>query len=157
MKKLKYFLTLSAIAALYSSCANPNTVFDENKAIPNRNWAYTDPLRYDVKIDDAAPLYNIYLNLRVTGYYKYSNIFIIFRRAGHGKKAQATRYEFKLAKPDGEWLGAGSGNLYSYRFVLLKGYKFPENGVYHIEIEQNMRDNPLREVSDAGLCVEKSK
>ncbi|MCD8741485.1 gliding motility lipoprotein GldH [Mucilaginibacter roseus] len=157
MKKLKYLLTLTAITALFSSCANPNTVLDENKAIPNHNWAYTDPLKYDVKIDDAALLYNIYLNLRVTGDYKYSNIFIIFRRAGHGKKAQATRYEFKLAKPDGEWLGAGSGNLYSYRFVLLKGHKFPEKGVYHVEIEQNMRDNPLREISDAGLCVEKAK
>ena len=32
-------------------------------------------------------------------------------------------------------------------------YKFPAKGVYHFYIEQNMRDNPLREVSDVGLRV----
>jgi gliding motility-associated lipoprotein GldH len=110
-----------------------------------------------VKIDDETSLYNIYFNLRVTADYKYSNIFIILHRGGNGKKMEATRYEFKLANPDGEWLGAGSGNLYSYRFALRTKHKFATKGIYRFELEQNMRDNPLRQINDAGLRIEKAK
>ncbi|RVU01306.1 gliding motility lipoprotein GldH [Mucilaginibacter limnophilus] len=145
------------LALLLGGCANPNTIIDDNKEIPNHNWAYVNRAAYDVQIDDPNSLYNIYCNLRITADYKYSNIFIIFRRGEHGKKPQATRYEFKLANPDGEWLGAGSGNVYSYRFKLLTNYKLPAKGKYHFELEQNMRDNPLKGVSDAGITIEKVK
>ncbi len=156
MKTLRQFLYVLTGLALLAGCANPNTIIDDNKALPHHNWAYTNALKYDVKIDDASIPYNIFLNLRVTGDYKYSNMFVLLKRGAHGGKLQTTRFEFKLANPDGQWLGAGSGNLYSYRFLLLSKYKFPSKGLYHFEIEQNMRDNPLREVSDAGICIEKA-
>ncbi|MBC7758415.1 MAG: gliding motility lipoprotein GldH, partial [Phormidesmis sp. FL-bin-119] len=63
--------------------------------------------------------------------------------------------EFKLALPDGEWLGSGSGNLYSYQIPLKENFKFTLKGKYVIELEQNMRDNPLDHVSDVGVRVEK--
>ena len=68
-----------------------------------------------------------------------------------------TRFEIKLADLDGEWLGKGSGNLYSYQVSALTNFKFPEKGTYTFSIEQNMRDNPLHEVNDVGLRVEKAK
>ncbi|RYY34758.1 MAG: gliding motility lipoprotein GldH [Sphingobacteriaceae bacterium] len=154
---MRYFgiSLLAFITLLLNSCANPDTIIDENKEIPNHNWAYVNKAGYDVQIDEPNALYNVYFNLRVTADYKYSNIFIIFRRAEHGKKEESTRYEFKLANPDGEWLGAGSGNVYSYRFKLRTNYKFQTKGKYHFEVEQNMRDNPLKGVSDAGIAIEK--
>jgi gliding motility-associated lipoprotein GldH len=154
IKHTGIFLLVIA-AAFLSGCANPDIIVDENKQIPNHNWAYVNKAAYDVQIDDPNALYNIYFNLRVTADYKYSNIFIVFRRAAHGNKAESTRYEFKLANPDGEWLGAGSGNVYSYRFKLRTNHKFPAKGKYHFEVEQNMRDNPLKGVSDAGIAIEK--
>ena len=66
------------------------------------------------------------------------------------------RYELKLASNTGEWLGSGSGSLYSYQ-IPFKTIRFPAKGIYNFEIEQNMRDNPLHEVSDIGLRVEKVK
>lgn len=156
MKRYFSFLLLVIVAQL-TGCADPNTVIDKNIELPGHNWSYVNRLKYDVKIDDEKALYNIYFNLRVTADYKYSNIFIVFHRGGNGKKMQATRYEFKLANPNGEWLGAGSGNLYSYKFVLRTNQKFDAKGTYRFELEQNMRDNPLREISDAGLRIEKAK
>ncbi|MEO6148607.1 MAG: gliding motility lipoprotein GldH [Mucilaginibacter sp.] len=145
---MRVFLILLYIV-FAAGCADPGAVLDRNVELPGHNWSYANKLKYDIKIDDETALYNLYFNLRVTGGYKYSNIFVIFN---HGKGK--TRYEFKLANPDGEWLGAGAGNLYAYRFPLRTQYKFPAKGTYHFEIEQNMRDNPLHEVSDAGLRVE---
>ncbi|RYZ97605.1 MAG: gliding motility lipoprotein GldH [Sphingobacteriaceae bacterium] len=143
---------LFVLIVLAAGCTDPGRVIDSNIEIPKHNWSYVNKLKYDVKIDDETVPYNLYFNLRVTGGYKYANIFIVFN---HGKGK--TRYEFKLANPDGEWLGSGAGNLYSYRFPLRTQYKFPAKGVYHFEIEQNMRDNPLHEVSDAGFRVAKAK
>ncbi|MBK0379999.1 gliding motility lipoprotein GldH [Mucilaginibacter segetis] len=145
------------IIVLVQSCTDPLSVFDQNKPVPNHNWAYVNRVRYNVKIDDPSIPYNIYFNLRVTGGYKYSNIFVLFFESGVNNSTVKTRHEFKLASPDGEWLGSGSGNLYSYQLPLLIGHKFPATGVYHFEVEQNMRDNPLHEVSDIGLRVEKMK
>jgi gliding motility-associated lipoprotein GldH len=53
-------------------------------------------------------------------------------------------------------LGSGSGNLYSYQIIFKTGQRFPAKGTYHFELEQNMRDNPLHEVSDMGIRVEKA-
>jgi gliding motility-associated lipoprotein GldH len=46
--------------------------------------------------------------------------------------------------------------LYSYQVPFLIDYKFPVKGTYTFVIEQNMRDNPLREVNDVGIRVEKN-
>ncbi|MDB5285918.1 MAG: gliding motility lipoprotein GldH [Mucilaginibacter sp.] len=138
-------------------CTDPKTVIDQNTELPNHNWAYINRIKYNVKIDDETVPYNLYFNLRVTGSYRYSNIFVLFHQTSPGKKTATTRYEYKLANKDGEWLGSGSGNLYSYQMPLRTQYKFPAKGVYHFEIEQNMRDNPLHEVGDVGLRVEKAK
>lgn len=144
-------LTLS----LLSGCSDPNGIFDQNTEIPNHNWAYVNPIKYDVKVDDAAVPYNLYLNLRVSGDYRYSNLFVLVHIAGPKLKPEVRRYEVKLANAEGEWLGSGSGNLYSYQVFIKTNYRFPTTGTYHFAIEQNMRDNPLHEVSDAGLRVEK--
>ncbi len=136
-------------------CYDPSTVFDQNTEIVNRNWSYANKIKYDVEIKDTSVLYNLYLNLRVTGDYKYANMFVLISQNIAGTKPVAIRYEFKLANPDGEWTGKGTGNIYSYQTLFKPQYKFPARGVYHFELEQNMRDNPLHEVSDVGIRVAK--
>lgn len=154
----KIFLgALPLMATLFlSGCTDSNAILDLNTPIDNHNWSYANRVKNAVKIDDASIPYNLYINLRVTGEYKYSNIFVLIHRNGPKLKG-VTRYEVKLAELDGEWLGQGSGNLYSYQVPFLTDFKFPEKGTYTFEIEQNMRDNPLHEVNDVGLRVEKAK
>ena len=149
-----YAAVLLFIVVCAAGCTDANTVLDHNTEIANKNWSYQNKIGYNVKIDDASVTYNLYLNLRVTGDYKYANLFTLI--SNPDKPGAVLRYEFKLANPDGEWLGQGSGNLYSFQIPFRKAYKFPAAGIYHIRIEQNMRDNPLHEVSDVGLRVEKT-
>jgi len=153
--KISYLLPLLLIAITFGSCTDKNAIIDENIEIANHNWIYGNLVKFDVKIDDPAIAYNLYFNLRVTADYRYSNIFILLHQRGPGIKDTANRMEFKLADANGEWYGTGSGNLYSYQMMFLSAYRFPAKGIYHFAIEQNMRDNPLHEVSDVGLRVEK--
>jgi len=145
------FLTLGL-----TSCKDSETVVDTNIELDKRNWSYTEKIRVPVKIESTDSPYNLYLNLRHTGDYKYSNIFLLIHIISPQGKKSTERREFKLALPDGEWLGSGSGNRYSYQIKFKEKYKFPVKGTYIIELEQNMRDNPLDHVTDAGIRVEKA-
>ncbi len=156
MNRVSIFSCLTlfgAILLLTPGCTDNRAFIDQNTAVADHNWSYLNKFKYDVKIDDEKKAYNLYMNLRVTADYKYSNLFVLITQSGPDKRSKTTRYELKLASRDGEWLGAGSGNLYSYQLPFKTNYKFPAKGVYHFYIEQNMRDNPLREVSDVGLRV----
>jgi len=149
-------MMFSACVALLSGCTDKNAVMDESVEIANHNWTYINTTKFSFKIDDEKVPYNLYMNLRVTGDYKYSNIFVLISQSGPGVKNAQQRYEMRLATKGGEWLGKGSGNLYSYQEPFLVNHLFPAKGTYTFIIEQNMRDNPLREVSDVGLRVEKA-
>jgi gliding motility-associated lipoprotein GldH len=144
-------------SVMFTGCTDPKSLIDQNTPVTDHNWTYAVKYSYAVKIADEKSLYNVYMNLRVTANYKYSNLFVLIAETGPDNKSKITRYELKLADKDGEWLGQGSGNLYSYQVPFRTNYKFPSKGVYHFTIEQNMRDNPLREVSDVGLRVEKAQ
>ena len=152
-----FYFVFAAVMMTASGCTDRNAIIDQNTAIPDHNWSYPDKIKYAVKIDDEKAAYNLYMNLRVTADYKYSNLFVLISQTGPAKKTIVKRYELKLATKDGEWLGDGSGNLYSYQVSFLTNYKFAAKGVYTFSIEQNMRDNPLRDVSDVGLRVEKAQ
>jgi gliding motility-associated lipoprotein GldH len=152
------FYVIGALVLATTGCSDPKRVMDENTSINNQNWIYGNKIKFDVEIKDAALLYNLYLNVRVTANYRYSNMFVlVYQNGGPVQKATSTRYELKLASATGEWLGKGSGSMYSYQVPFKQQYRFPAAGKYHFEIEQNMRDNPLRSVSDVGLRVEKAE
>ena len=140
------------LCILLSGC-DTDTLVDVNLTMPSRNWTYVNKVKAVVVVADHNQPLDIYFNLRHTNDYRYSNIFVLLHINGAGQKESTIRYQFKLAQPDGKWNGAGSGNIFGYTFRLLTDYKFPINGKYELEVEQNMRDNPLREISDAGITV----
>lgn len=151
MNKLKLFVLLF-IGIAAASC-NTNNLADVNVEMPKRNWSYVNTVKATVDVTDNTKPYSVYFKFRHTANYRYSNVFILLHIKGPHNKTQTKRYEYRLARSDGQWLGSGSGNLFTYKFNLLSNYNFPEKGKYEFEIEQNMRDNPLKEVSDAGLAV----
>ncbi len=147
-----FFLILEG----FSACQDTQTIADNNLEIPGQNWSYTEKVQVPVTIENADIPYNLYVNLRHTSSYKYSNIFLLVHITSPNGKRITERKEFRLALPDGEWLGSGSGNMYSYQIPFKETYRFSLKGKYLIELEQNMRDNPLDYVSDAGVRVEKA-
>ncbi|PWS27970.1 gliding motility lipoprotein GldH [Pedobacter yonginense] len=138
------------LASLFSGCTA--NVIDSNVEIPEHKWTYRNHIISPFEIKDNSKAYNIFFKLRHTADYKYANLYIL-AHFKDGKNKTTRRYQFKLAKNDGEWLGSGSGNIFTYTFPMLTNYRFPHKGKYEIEIEQNMRDNPLLEISDAGVLV----
>ena len=90
--KITYLLPVLLLFLLLGSCTDSNSVIDKNTGIDNHNWSYDNLVRFDVKIDNEKTPYNLYLNLRVTGDYKYSNIFVLLHQTGPNNKPAVTRY-----------------------------------------------------------------
>jgi gliding motility-associated lipoprotein GldH len=152
MNKIKYYFFLAIIGIAAMGC-DTNNLADLNVSMPKRNWSYVNKVKARVEIKDHTKPHTVYFKLRHTADYRYSNIFVLLHVKAPGQKKTTRRFEYKLAESDGQWLGSGSGNLFTYKLNMLTNYQFPANGVYEFEIEQNMRDNPLKEVSDAGITV----
>lgn len=67
------------------------------------------------------------------------------------------RVHIVLAEPSGKWLGRGMGEIYEQRmkFSLGDSITFRKPGTYEVSLEQNMRINPLPDILNVGLRVEK--
>ena len=153
MNNFKVLLLPVVMIALVLSGCQTNAIVDSNVAMPSRNWTYANKVKVNVEITDSSKPYDIRFKLRHTADYGYSNIFVLLHIKGGNQKLRTRRFEYRLAQPDGQWNGSGSGDLFTYSLPLLTNYRFPEPGNYLLEIEQNMRDNPLKEISDAGIAV----
>lgn len=68
------------------------------------------------------------------------------------------RVNIVLAEPNGKWLGRGMDEIWEQRMFLKlsDSFRFNKLGTYQIAFEQNMRVNPLSEVLNIGIRVEKT-
>lgn len=155
MKLTGTLLLLFCLSGIFISC-NPDVILEENTSFERNKWFYSNRPVYYVTVEDTISPYTIFFKVRHTGNYKYSNLFILFTVKGPDKPEETQQYEFRLANPDGMWLGSGLGDIYSNRIVIAENIRFPRKGTYKFIIAQNMRDNPLSEIEDIGLRVEKN-
>ncbi|HNU49139.1 MAG TPA: gliding motility lipoprotein GldH [Bacteroidia bacterium] len=155
-KSLLRYLIAGVVIIVFASC-NQQYHFEENKSIKGSNWDFSEPISFDVNIDDTLTAYNMYINVRNQGNYRFSNLFLFINT--HLPQGQHLRdtVEITLATPDGAWLGKGIGDLYSNRYLFRKNFRFPQKGDYHFELIQAMRVNPLPGILDAGIRIEKTK
>ncbi|PST85007.1 gliding motility lipoprotein GldH [Pedobacter yulinensis] len=127
---------------------------DTNEVLPGRKWSYTNKLKVSFSVTDASVPYNMWFRFRHTASYAYSDLYILVHYYYPGQAKKTKRYHVGVAGADGMWLGSGSGNFYTRMFTLMRAGRFPAKGNYTIEVEQNMKDNPLREITDAGIVIE---
>lgn len=141
-----------AILGVLASCSD-GAFYEKNVAIADRSWEYRDVPTFEVKVEDNKAKYDIYINVRHTNQYDFSNLFLLLHQQGKGIKDTAYRHEISLAELDGRWKGKTAGSLVEVQHLALTDFVFPDTGSYIFRIEQNMRKNPLKEINDVGLKV----
>lgn len=139
---------------LFVAACKPAMRTDTNEVLPGRKWSYAHKLKASFSVTDPAVAYNMSFRFRHTASYAYSDLYILVHYYYPAQPKLTKRYHIRVAGADGVWLGSGSGNLYTRVFPLLNAVRFPKAGNYAVEIEQNMKDNPLREITDAGILLE---
>lgn len=150
------FAALTIFSVLLIASCDDARVYEENLPVPGAQWDQNEPLSFTVEIIDTAQSYNVYLNIRNAGTYRYSNLFLFVNTFAPGGGVQRDTVELTLAADDGKWLGSGLGDLKSSSTLFKRDVRFPISGVYRIELVQAMRINPLEGIHDAGIRVEKA-
>ncbi len=130
-------------------------IYQKNISIPGYNWDYDFHPSFQFKITDTAARYNIFVTVRHTNAYPYSNLWLLIYSNYSGVKPKSKRVELPLADKEGRWLGSGMGDIYEHRIPIQENARFSKTGVYHFSFEQNMRLNPLPNIMSVGLRIEK--
>ena len=71
---------------------------------------------------------------------------------------QKVQYELPLASKEKGWLGTGMDDIYEHRINITPAndnFYFRKSGEYVFTLEQVMREDPLQQVLDVGLRLEK--
>ena len=136
----------------------PAPQYGEHYAIPGTKWdAAYQPL-FKFRIDDTAARYQIFLTIRHSDAYPFSNIWVNMDTKAPGDTAFGKiRFEVPLAAPSGQWLGRGFGELYEERVPitsLMRPAAFLKKGEYIVRLTHDMRRNPLPEIYNIGLRLE---
>lgn len=157
LNKIIYIL----LVALMISC-NSNTVVSSSKSVEN-SWNKNDVIEFSIPQLDSLQLYNVFIDIRNSNEYKYNNLFLIARiEFPHGKSIVDT-LEYKMAQPDGSWLGTGIGSVKENKLWYKEQVRFSEEGIYTLKIEHAARNNGAVEgvsnligITDVGYSIELS-
>jgi gliding motility-associated lipoprotein GldH len=152
--KLKSFFKIT-IFGLLISCSDENIIFNEYVDIENTQLSYKDTIIFQTSILDTINLHNVFLQLRTSTDYKWSNMFIFSEIYFPNNKTRTDTFEVFLMDKNGNWNGDKSGIVANFKHSLYKNIKFPIKGDYKFKLIQAMRDTILKEVISVGLKITK--
>ncbi len=144
------------------SC-DSNRVYDEYKSIPDQ-WHKDSVVSFKITPPDTINNYNLFVNVRNTNAYKYSNLFLVVELNYPNGKTLKDTLEYRMAAPDGTFLGSGFTDIKENK-LWYKGYDQPfvfnEAGDYKIKVQHAMRKNGdvngvlnLEGITDVGFRIE---
>jgi len=139
-----------------------NELYSDYRSLPGY-WGEEEIMHFELKEMDTTSFYNMFLNIRNTNEFKYSNLILIVKMNFPNGKIITDTLQYQMAKPDGTWLGTG-GTLKENKLWYRENIRFFEEGIYTLEIEQAMRNkasvegvSKLEGITDVGISIEASK
>ncbi len=154
-KTIKFFV-IAVVVWAFAACSN-NSLFFQTVEIPETGWYKDQAARFDVTVDDTLTGYDFYFIVRNDNSYRFSNLFVFLNtRLPNGNKTRDT-IELVLADNYGKWLGKGWGAVKENKLLLKKSLRFPLKGKYEFFVQQAMRVDTLKGITDVGLQLTKSE
>ncbi|MGZ8550397.1 MAG: gliding motility lipoprotein GldH [Chitinophagaceae bacterium] len=157
MKKLfrtSYFILLTSY--LLTACTTID-LYEKSITIPKHQWESSFKPSFDFIIKDTTSPYKLFFILRHNEKYSFNNIYINIYVKGPGQgqdSALKIQQDLVLATNEKGWLATGMDDIYEHRIPLAPEQSL-KAGTYTFTIEQIMREDPLKNVLNAGLRIEK--
>jgi gliding motility-associated lipoprotein GldH len=153
-RTLLFFVFLLGIFLMIS--CDKKGIFESYNPIPGDKWHKDSLFTYTVPIKESSRYYNMYVNLRNSVDYQFSNIWLFMTIKSPKGEVLADTVEFMLADPSGKWFGDGYGKLRDNKLLYRRNVYFPVPGDYVFTIQHGMRTEKLEEIYDIGIRVEKT-
>jgi len=152
-----------ALAFVLITSCDSKAVFDDYKSV-STSWNKQDVVNFKIDAPDSIKPYNLFVNVRNTNDYRYSNLFLIVEmNFPHGKKVKDT-LEYRMTEKNGEWLGTGLSAVKDNKLWYKESVVFNESGTYNVNIQHAMRNVGevngvvnLEGITDVGFRIEKTE
>jgi len=147
-------------ALLFASCTTID-LYEKSVAIPGHSWKSSFRPSFTFTIKDTTVPYRMYFIIRHNDRYNYNNIYInLISRQPGSDSTSTTRFPLELAKNETGWDATGMDDIYEHRISLTpadENIYFRRKGDYTFTVEQIMREDPLKNVLNVGLRIEKKQ
>lgn len=151
MKKLAGCLLLGVLLA----ACNTLNIYEKSVFFQEHAWKSTDRPSFRFDITDTTSLYHIYLIIRHTDAYHFNNIWLKVTTLVPGDTAKTQQVNARLADNKKGWLGTGMDDIFDHRIRLTRLPLKLKKGSYTFILQQDMREDPLQNILNAGIRVEK--
>lgn len=155
---IKNVLALAIV--LMAVACNSNTLVGESRSITG-GWEKQDVVEFEIPPLDSLQAYHLFLHVRNTNEYPYNNLFLIASMEFPYGKTVTDTLEYRMAAPDGSWLGTGIGTIKENKLWYKEGVRFFEEGSYKLRVSHAMRNNgevqgvtELVGITEVGYSVE---
>lgn len=134
-------------------------VFEKNVTIPGHTWPASFKPDISFEIQDTTAFYTIYIVVRHTDAYHFNNLWLNVTTIQPDGKTTNQPLDLTLATDSKGWLGSGMDDIFEHRIPIT-----PPNdprplaaGTYHFIIEHIMREEPLENIMNIGVRLEKAR
>ncbi|MCD6332594.1 MAG: gliding motility lipoprotein GldH [Bacteroidales bacterium] len=150
------FLWVFLFVFILTGCHH-RILYESSVRIPSEGWAADRMIRFAVPVTDTAGYYDLFIQVRNNRRYAYANLWLFVRTTAPTGATVRDTLECPLADNQGRWLGRGVAHQFAIEMPFKYRVKFPFPGTYRFEVQQGMREELLKHISDIGLKIEKSK
>lgn len=154
--------TILLVILCFLSC-DQDSVFDNYQTV-SRGWSLDEPISFVIEDIDTTQHYDLFITLRNTNTYKYTNLFLITTLEYPHGKLDVDTLEYAMATPDGKWLGKGFNDVKESKLWYREGVRFREKGNYTINIAHAVRkngniqgDQNLLGITEVGVRLEQKQ
>jgi gliding motility-associated lipoprotein GldH len=153
--KLKQSLYLLGLCALYLVSCTSIDLYEKTVPVPGHKWSSSFRPSFTFTIKDTTAPYQLFLVLRHNERYNFNNIYVnLYASLPGTDTAIKIQRDLILGSNEKGWFAEGMDDIYEHRIKL--GDPQPlKAGTYTFTLEQIMREDPLENVLDAGLRIEK--
>ncbi len=153
---LKSFFGYFLVVSLFTSC-NTLDVFEKTEAFPNHQWSSLTKPSFTFTIEDTVSTYNIFVIIRHEDAYHYNNLWLNITTQAPQDSLKTQLVNIKLANNKKGWLGTGMDDVFDHRAKITRNPVKLKKGNYTFLLQQQMREEPLLYMLNAGIRVEKVK
>ncbi|MEO8172768.1 MAG: gliding motility lipoprotein GldH [Sediminibacterium sp.] len=153
---MKKFLSIICISVLVAGCDTLD-VFEKAVSFPKHEWKTSDKPSFTFTIEDTVSAYHIYVIFRHEDSYHFNNLWLNISTQAPQDTVKTQLINIPLADNKKGWLGAGMDDVFDHRARVTRLPLKLRKGNYTFTLEQNMREEPLQYVLNAGIRVEKVK
>lgn len=152
MSKIKRCILAFVVACVMVACGS-KVVYDNTVRVAEPAWHRDSVARFEVAITDTAMSYESAILIRNSGDYAYQNLWLFVTEISPDSTCSRDTIQYFLADEYGRWLGSGIGSLYTSLFYYKEDLHYSQEGTYIYIIEQGMREDELKGITNIGIQI----